>query len=803
MKRKLILLAACLCVALFSLAVSVFLFPRVHPLGAFHPLLSRAEVLEHASTIMKDVGASVTGYESSLRLSADDDLMREMYTRDGVAAANESMRGSAPALLWIVSWRPPEGMTGSVSGPPRRRSSGGGSEMLQWGPEVQLDMRGHLLGVSVPIADSASVTPLDSAAARALAEKLLSSRCAFAGVQFTRERRIELPNRVDREIAFAATDTTTSAEVEASVRIVGNRVGEFSIKRTGAPLEETREASPVRYVLLVFLFLGIGVVVVIAAIRRIRAYEIGFRYAYVLGAVAALLEAITNAASMQSFNGWSSVLNITLVPLLVGGAFTLLWIIGESISRETFREKFLSLDLVTNGHPFHSRVGEDVIKGIAGGIAAIAFSLVVIWLGEHIFSVWFSGQKQDGLSILSSGNPLLFGIADKLLSALFVLAFVLMSFLGILRKRVSSPVLLTLAGVLVVGLPNSIELRPEWIGILIRMVSALLLVWVLLRSSLLSGLTALLIWHLSDSVLAFLVADHPAFVPAGTGFLLIGGAFFVIGCVSLLTKDRAVEFSSLVPDFAKHITERERLQQELEVARKVQMSFLPKEDPKVPGLDIASRCVPALEVGGDYYDFVPLGEDTLGIAVGDVSGKGLQASFYMTLAKGFLRAVARGMHSPALVLKGANELFSENVEKGTFISMVYGIADLRARTFTFARAGHSLVIVKRAAASDPELLRSSGMALGLEQSGQFAESLEEVRMAMQSGDLIIIYTDGFTEAMDSKREEFGEERLLLAVRRYAQGNARQILDGVFGEVKSFVRKHEQHDDMTMVVTKWT
>jgi len=803
MKRKLVLLAACLCVALLSLAVSVFLFPRVHPLGAFHPVLSRAEVLERASAIMKDVGASVTGYESAVRLSADDALMKEMYTREGVASANQSMRESVPAFFWIVTWRGPEGVAGNVSEPPRRRSSGGGPELPQRGFEVQLDMRGHLLAMSVPSADSASVTPLDSASARGLAEKLLSSRCAFSGIRFTRERRIELPNRIEREVTFAATDTTTREELEASVRIVGSRVGGFSISRAGPPLEEMREASLVRYVLLVFLYLGIGVVAVIAAIRRIRAYEIGFRYAYVLGAVAALLEAVTKAASMESFSGWSSVVDITLVPLLVGGAFTLLWIVGESISRETFREKFVSLDLITNGHPFHSQVGGDLLKGIAAGIAAIAFSLMVIWLGEQLFPVWFVGERQAGLSILSSGNPLLYGIAGRLLSALFVLAFVLMSFLGILRKRVSSAVLLTLAGAFVLGVPNTMELRPDWLGITVSMLSSLVLVWVLLRSSLLAGLTALLIWHLSDSVLAFLVAGHPAFVPAGTGFLLVGGAFFVIGSVSLLSKDRAVDLDSMIPDFARHITERERLQQELEVARKVQMSFLPKEDPKVPGLDIASRCVPALEVGGDYYDFVPLGDDTLGIAVGDVSGKGIQASFYMTLAKGFLRAVARGMRSPALVLKGANELFSENVEKGTFISMVYGIADLRAKTFTFARAGHSLVILKRASEANAELLRSSGMALGLEQSEQFAESLEEVRLVMQSGDLTIIYTDGFTEAMDSKREEFGEERLLSAVRQHAQGNAREILDGVFGEVKSFVRKHEQHDDMTIVVIKWT
>src|SRR5690606_4425591 len=143
------------------------------------------------------------------------------------------------------------------------------------------------------------------------------------------------------------------------------------------------------------------------------------------------------------------------------------------------------------------------------------------------------------------------------------------------------------------------------------------------------------------------------------------------------------------PAFAKNITERQRLQRELEIARDVQMSFLPKSTPDFSGLDIASQCIPAHEVGGDYYDFVKLDKNRLGIIIGDVSGKGTEAAFYMTLTKGFLKALSRSSDSPAAVLSNMNELFYENVERGTFISMIYGIFDIEKNALKLARAGHN------------------------------------------------------------------------------------------------------------------
>ena len=211
--------------------------------------------------------------------------------------------------------------------------------------------------------------------------------------------------------------------------------------------------------------------------------------------------------------------------------------------------------------------------------------------------------------------------------------------------------------------------------------------------------------------------------------------------------------------------------------------------------------LPRWKSGGDYYDFIKLGQDRFGVVVGDVSGKGTQAAFYMTLTKGFLKAVTRVSESPAEVLKQLNELFYDNVERGTFISMVYGIFDLKRRTISIARAGHNPPFLKRANAETVEFIQPSGLALGLEAGPTFAGAIKEFTAEICPGDLFVFYTDGFTEAMNRSKEEYGEERLRLSVQKYAAGSAADLINGIFADIKVHAGKSKQHDDMTIVVVK--
>jgi len=245
------------------------------------------------------------------------------------------------------------------------------------------------------------------------------------------------------------------------------------------------------------------------------------------------------------------------------------------------------------------------------------------------------------------------------------------------------------------------------------------------------------------------------------------------------------------------------MQRELEIARDVQMSFLPVKNPEFRGLDIAAKCLPALEVGGDYYDFVKLDENKLGIIIGDVSGKGTQAAFYMTLAKGFVKALSKTINSPSEFLIKINELFYENVERGTFISMIYGIFDLKEKTLTFSRAGHNPVLARQSSKKEIELLNPVGLALGLEKGQIFGKTIREIKVDMCPGDTFVFYTDGFTEAMNKYKMEFTEERLKETIALNADLPANELLLKTIENVNIFMGKALQHDDMTMVIVKVT
>ena len=173
----------------------------------------------------------------------------------------------------------------------------------------------------------------------------------------------------------------------------------------------------------------------------------------------------------------------------------------------------------------------------------------------------------------------------------------------------------------------------------------------------------------------------------------------------------------------------------------------------------------------------------------------------MTLTKGFLRALAQCQESPATVLTQVNRLFYENVERGIFISMIYSVFDTMKNTLCLACAGHNPILMRKTQAAYVQIVNPTGLALGLDEGSKFSQSIEEVTIEYQPGDLFIFYTDGLTEAMNDQRTQFGEERLSTVVEQLASCSASEIVEGIFKEIKSFVGKTKQHDDMTLAVIK--
>jgi sigma-B regulation protein RsbU (phosphoserine phosphatase) len=250
--------------------------------------------------------------------------------------------------------------------------------------------------------------------------------------------------------------------------------------------------------------------------------------------------------------------------------------------------------------------------------------------------------------------------------------------------------------------------------------------------------------------------------------------------------------------------EKQRLDDELRIAREIQKSLLPVQPPVMAGLDIADLCEPAREVGGDYYDFFELGPRQLGVLIADVSGKGTSAALYMAELKGLMLALSHSSPSPRDLLIEVNQRLAGHLDNRSFITMTYATLDLERGTLTSARAGHTPLLVVSGGQAD--VIVPDGMVLGLRLPGaeaRFEQVLEEHTRAIGPGDVVVLYTDGITEAMDTAGEMFGDRALSRVITAQHELGAAGIRERVLREVKAFVGDAEPHDDMTMIVLKLT
>jgi len=279
-----------------------------------------------------------------------------------------------------------------------------------------------------------------------------------------------------------------------------------------------------------------------------------------------------------------------------------------------------------------------------------------------------------------------------------------------------------------------------------------------------------------------------AFVEIGAGLmpLVIAGAL-VLGAVNLLTWVVSSERS-----------QKEAIEMELRLARDVQRSLLPLSPPQVHGYDIAGRTIPAREVGGDYFDFIPTDENKLSIVVADVAGKGLPASLLMANLQATLRSQALLDAPPHQCIDRTNKLLFQITRADRFVTVFYGVLDAQNHTVQFCNAGHppALLFQDRVA---PTRLEAGGIILGVKEDAEYKYG--SIDIAVDS--VLVICSDGVTEAMNKQGEFFGEERLVNIIHQYRHLPAEDLLETIFSQVDAYSSDSYNPDDVTMVVIKRT
>ncbi|HEX6982412.1 MAG TPA: SpoIIE family protein phosphatase [Balneolaceae bacterium] len=606
-------------------------------------------------------------------------------------------------------------------------------------------------------------------------------------------------------VRFKLTEPKLGQKLSLSVRILptGALLGLSAVYNTNG--DNAPSLWPFIRNAIIFLFF---IAAVILFFFRIRAGAVDTKPALVVaivGGIAFSLQFMLMTLSGTAFENLEGGMKITLILILAGMAgaaicllFFVFFAIGDSITRQHWGQKLSTYDYLRQGMIFNQPVGSMVIRSVMLG-----FILAGLWT---LLLSLFPGLYIDIEEVFSHES--------SLWPPLYLFLSILVTSLGIVLG-----IFLVLGGQTFAQTKNKIAASGVMVLSCIIMVPVIGSYGPLLNELLISallgvGLTLIYLkWDfmtllLSHFLFLGLLATASGWMIEGSmdtyifgSFLLLVIFFIVSGVLAVVRGEKEQGLSRFVPEYVEELAQEERIKQELQIAREVQQSFLPERTPEFPRLQLSAICKPAYETGGDYYDFIPLDENRIAVTIGDVSGKGIQAAFYMTFVKGIIHSLCRETKSPAELLKKANRLFYDNAPRGTFISLVYGVIDLEKHCFHFARAGHNPVLKINGQSDSVEELQPKGIGIGLAKDASFDCNIEEIELNICMDDVLVLYTDGIVEALNENHVFYGTYRLNNLLKKNKEGTTEVILNEVTNDVQTYIGNAKQHDDMTMIVIK--
>ncbi|MBP1678963.1 MAG: rsbU [Bacteroidetes bacterium] len=794
--------------ALIGAVAFTLLVDTVTPAASVDLRLSRSEIMERGRAYMEALGYPVGTLQQDATFAFAGDTQLFLQERVGMRDANSMLRAdSLAAHVWEVTWYD--------------RALTRSQNIEQYAAWVSPS--GRVLGHDHSVPDTlprASATPAE---AREIAERFLRGQGIDVSQYLLQSSSdITRPQRVDYR--FVWSKNGTGAEETVWVRIQGREVGGF--RQTYEPGGGFADTFTGRATTWTFLFTASFAVIfllfffiVVLFLKKYHEGEVGTGTGLMvlLGVFAMMvLSSINEYASLGAsarigdLNAFNVrivlfIFNAFILQLFLGVMVFAAWSVGESSARTVWPEKLRGADAALHRAFLTRELGGGILRGYLWGLIILGGYGLALYILQQagVVRTLVTGLTSFPESHVHFLHPIVNAVGLAAVSEVIFRLF----FLSYLKEHFRT----TWPGVIVsVALWTATSLG-LWVipyGTLSIAHSAVVMVLLGLAFTALFLRYDLVTSYAANFVVLALYLAVPLFTSTSddaafgrAAFLVLLGIPLILGVVGV-ARGRRFDFTpTSLPAHIRRISERVRMAKELEIARSVQMSLLPKSDPRIPGYDIAGICVPALEVGGDYFDFISLGDRKIGIAVGDVSGKGVPAAIYMTLTKGILQSHAEDAVSPRAVLSKVNNLMYRTIERNSFVSMLYAVLDPPARTMRFARAGQCPLILSQREGGAGTVLSPKGMALGLEVGKVFDAVLEEQEVTLKPGETLVFYTDGFTEAMDGDDREYGEERLEASIARYHNLPAADMIRKLCDDVRQFTGGRPQHDDMTLVIVK--
>ena len=789
-----------------GLLLFIGLFPKLQPSANIGMNVDRSTAITIAENYLKGAEARLPSYASrNVAFQANNRYNGYFKSIDASSEATDQIHEHSAPYYWIVSFVDPDS---------------------QYRYELYISTRGHVFRYQQNIPDDVAGNRLSQSDAEGLARTHLKIQMPIDWTEYTRidANSADLEKRTDHTFTW---QTHNPAIGEAHYRITATVAGD-ELASWGRSLEfpadfqdkysRHRNLVNVREILQLVLGIGLWVFALFVFALRFRASEVSIRNGLIVVALLLMLflffsgdtYAFLNRIFTENDFGLGRIViavNISLQIFFTCLGLFFVWISGESHTRDLWPLKLKVIDGIFARYLMFPDLGRAILRGFSLGFIQLGLWFLTLYVLEKTINPWMMVSDTES-QLLSAFSPHFYlppvGVfsnagVSALLSAGYAYLFSI-SLLKKITKRTAIAVFIPWIA-FSAAFSDVTIISPEWltpaIGVGVGLISFLFFMRYDLATIIVGGfiMTAAPLIYMY-----FVQAETLYVVSAVMGIMLLSG-LFVFGWIARI-KGVPLHDAAIEPAYARNISERQRLKLELDIARRAQLQMLPQRLPDTRGLDIAALSEPARQVGGDYYDFFHLSEDLLGFAVGDVSGKGMPAALYMTLLKGSLQSGASASTTPKKLLSHINRTFFRSAERTTFVTLLYGVIDLNRGLLTFARAGHNPVLIFRQHGQEFYFLKPPGLGIGLEKGDVFDRTLAEESFALKSGDTIVLFTDGLTEARNAENEEFGEDRLTALIKSKPFHTAEELLDRIRAGYNLFTSRADPHDDLTCLVIRY-
>ncbi len=772
--------------------------------------MNRYQVQDIAQAFLIQNGYDLTGYNCVITHQVDFRLLAHLEGQEGAEETGKLVKQDyIPNIRWQA-----------------RFNKNLPIDQSQTRYDVWISPSGKINGFSRNLPDTLTLPFLseNEALEKVTAYAQTAFSADFNALELKQSEQRRKQNRTDYLFIWEKPAKKISGTIRMTAIVQGDEIGSVESSFELPENVQTVISSKVTQVTFLYLiqFIALTIIFIFALVLFLKKYHEGevsvslgrniFLIFFLIGLIRSINEISTAGVgisienlSPRNIQIITFIFEVLLKNVFLGVFLLTCWSVGEAHARRLWPEKMAAIDGLLNRKFFTLSSGISLLRGGGIGFFIAACCLLLIWL--------FTGKDSD-IHIIRLGLSDLFNfyipVVTVVLSTIMtvMLCEIIFRFfiINVIYQKwhkkwiaiIISTIIWPFGYFLLSDFPIFTSIP---VSVTLALITGLFLSWLYLKYDLLTVISANAAAHIvliSIPLLASNALWHQFSFYILLGFLLIP----VVQVILSFSLRQTFEFSGLtMPRHIRRISDRERMQKELEIARSVQLGLLPTQNPQIPGFDIAGSCIPAREVGGDYFDYINLGPNKSGLAIGDVSGKGVPAAIYMTLTKGILQSNADETISPAKVLTKVNRLLYRNIEKNSFVSMFYAILDHKNFTLTFARAGHNPGILLSQGSQNSEFLNTDGIALGLEFGDVFEKKLKENMIGINRGDLLVFYTDGFTEAMNPYHEEFGEDRLVDIISRNRTASADQIIKTLLKEIETYIGDAEQHDDMTVLVVR--